>query len=138
MGSPLPLIEEWDPGTDFASAFAGMHDLDGAVLLESGLPMTGIGRYSFFSAQPFLVLRSRGREVVLEWEGGSREKLDEDPFEVLGKLLKKYRQTPDPSGPPFQGGVAGYFSYDLGRLVEHIPSRADSDLGLDELWLGFY
>ncbi|MHC4781378.1 MAG: aminodeoxychorismate synthase component I, partial [Planctomycetota bacterium] len=47
-------------------------------------------------------------------------------------------QTPDPSGPPFQGGVAGYFSYDLGRLVERIPSRADSDLGLDELWLGFY
>jgi para-aminobenzoate synthetase component 1 len=39
---------------------------------------------------------------------------------------------------PFQGGAVGYLSYDLGRLIEHIPSTTCDDLELPELCLGFY
>ena len=32
----------------------------------------------------------------------------------------------------------GYWGYDLGRHLERLPSRAEDDLGLPEMYLGFY
>jgi para-aminobenzoate synthetase component 1 len=100
--------------------------------------MKSIGRHSFFSARPFLTLRSRGREVALEWDDGRIERREDDPFSVLQGLLETFRLPHAPDAPPFQGGAVGYFAYDLGRLVERLPVRAEDDLGLPELWLGFY
>jgi para-aminobenzoate synthetase component 1 len=138
MGAKPPLIEAWDPPDDIPRVFEALRNEKGALLLDSGLPMKSSGRHSFFSALPFLTLRSRGREVILEGDDGRIERLDDDPFSVLQRLLETYRLPHDPDGPPFQGGAAGYFAYDLGRFVERLPTRAEDDLGLPELWLGFY
>ncbi|KRA66075.1 aminodeoxychorismate synthase component I [Caulobacter sp. Root655] len=42
-----------------------------------------------------------------------------DPFEALAGLIGGTR-TVDPDGPPFQGGVVGLASYELGDRVEHL------------------
>jgi para-aminobenzoate synthetase component 1 len=40
--------------------------------------------------------------------------------------------------PPFQGGAAGYFGYDLGRQTERLPATARDDSGLPEMLVGLY
>jgi para-aminobenzoate synthetase component 1 len=42
-----------------------------------------------------------------------------DPFEALAQLIGP-PQASDPDGPPFQGGVVGLASYELGDRVEHL------------------
>ena len=39
---------------------------------------------------------------------------------------------------PFIGGALGYFSYDLGRRVERMPSLAKQDLVTPDMAIGLY
>jgi len=61
----------------------------------------------------------------------------QDPLEALQEALMP-GAPPMENGPPFKGGWAGWLSYDLGRLFEHIPSLADDDMQLPLLEMGFY
>ncbi|MGB9803973.1 aminodeoxychorismate synthase component I, partial [Desulfofundulus sp.] len=49
-----------------------------------------------------------------------------------------YRLPPGSCPLPFCGGAVGYFSYDLGRVLEKMPSLAVDDLQTPDLCLGFY
>lgn len=116
------------PGADFA------------FLLESALVHSRLGRYSFMATEPFMVLQSRGNRVTIYREGVP-EVFTQNPFAVLKQLLRTYRvllaEAPAEL-PPFCGGPAGYFAYDLGRQLERMPSLARDDLELPEMYLGFY
>jgi para-aminobenzoate synthetase component 1 len=58
---------------------------------------------------------------------------------ALADLLAEFGSSPDPGCPvPFQGGAAGYLSYDLGAEIEALPPPRSRDLDLPELELGFY
>ncbi len=113
-------------------------DRVGCALLESADGGTLGGRYSYLTAEPFAVIRARGREAVLERADGSRERAIGDPFGALRRWLAPYARPARPGLPPFQGGAVGYFAYDVGRVIERLPSRAADDLGWPELWLGLY
>ena len=43
-----------------------------------------------------------------------------------------------PGLPPFQGGAAGLFSYELGRSLERLPAAALDTLAFPDLSLGLY
>jgi para-aminobenzoate synthetase component 1 len=110
------------------------------VLLDSAVdsPAGGWGGgYSFLSADPFLVLKSRGREVWVE-AGNRRRPMGSDPFSALRHLLTAYATPPLPDLPLFQGGVIGYLGYDLAQHLERLPSRSRDDLALPEMCLAFY
>ncbi len=62
---------------------------------------------------------------------------EEDPWNLLQLLLRRYPVDRVQGLPPFLGGAAGYFSYDLGRTLERLPATA-ADEGLPELDVGFY
>ena len=94
-------------------------------------------RFSYLTADPFLVLRSRGRQVVIK-QGGACECIEGDPWPILQGLLQRYRVERAPGLPPFQGGALGYWGYDLGRHLERLPSWADDDLRVPEMYLGLY
>jgi len=97
-----------------------------SFLLESGKGGGSLSRYSFLGSDPYLTcvgfggtyeLRARDRTTVHEG----------DPFEALTALLRASR-LPKPEGlPPFFGGAVGYFSYDLIRRFEALPSSAVAD-----------
>ncbi len=89
--------------------------------LDSSLNNLNLGNYSFISWDPFLILRSKGKE--------------ENPFPSLKNLLNLYSIDSD---LPFPGGVVGYFGYDLGRLLEDLPNQAKDDIKIPDLYLGFY
>jgi para-aminobenzoate synthetase component 1 len=84
---------------------------------------------SFAGAEPFLILRSWGRQVDL-WTRGATHRFTESPFSVLRDLLRQNARRP--------GAAAGYFAYDLKRHVERLPNTVHDDLGLPECHLAFY
>jgi para-aminobenzoate synthetase component 1 len=95
-----------------------------------------LGRYSFLGSDPFLVLSSYGSEVILT-QGTKQRRSNDNPFDVLGHLLERYRL--DSSAPvPFTGGAVGYLSYDLCHFIERLPATALDDLKLPECYFGFY
>ncbi|OAT81291.1 aminodeoxychorismate synthase component I [Desulfotomaculum copahuensis] len=106
-------------------------------LFDSSLLVKGLGRYAIMSSDPFLVMRSRGTRIRLEW-GERTETITGHPLDVLKELLGRYRLAPAACPLPFAGGAAGYFSYDLGRMLERLPSWAEDDLHTPDLCLGFY
>ena len=96
----------------------------------------GPGRYSFIGSRPFLVIKSRGCHVtVIEKERAYT--VTANPFDVLREQLGRHQRDLG-KGLPFCGGAVGYFSYDMGRLIERVPCRAVDDLEIPECYLGFY
>jgi para-aminobenzoate synthetase component I len=138
--SPLPVR---GPLFAVAAAPRGLHravphllDLPRPAFLDSSLTDGHGGRYSFFTADPFLVLRSWGSRVELTSPAG-RAVTEEDPWILLRLLLRRYSLDRVAGLPPFLGGAVGYFGYDLGRTLERLPATA-ADEGLPELDVGFY
>ncbi len=141
-----PLLEEIDLPISAIDAYSLLRQQPYSFLLDSGMNDNGLGRHSFIGSDPFLIMRSRGREVSLvrAGTGDIREEIFRaDPFDVLDSLLKRYAlaptvSPPDESPTPFAGGVVGYLSYDLGSHIEDLPSSAADDLELPESYLCFY
>ncbi len=69
---------------------------------------------------------------------GGRRVLDANPWDVLQRELERRQRDAVPGLPPFQGGVVGYFGYDLGRHLEWLPDTASDDVGLPDLHVGFF
>lgn len=119
----LPYVEELS-GLDPHEAFRRFADWPHVVFLDSA--MAGpLGRYSYVSADPLAWLESRR---------GSPG----DPFEAVRRLTASARFAPAPGVPPFQGGVAGLFAYDLAHRLEDIPPAAIDDFEVPELGVGLY
>jgi para-aminobenzoate synthetase component 1 len=110
--------------------------------LDSGMDPQKLGRFSFMGAEPFLVLKTKGRLIeVSEYQGVKVSKTKRfigDPFAVLKELLRKYKNDFYSDDVPFLGGAVGYFSYDLCHFIEKLPSTAIDDIGAPDLYLGFY
>ena len=114
-----------------------MRHLPYPLLLDTGMEVGGLGHHSFVGADPFLVFKSKGDRVTLE-QGEKVIKLTGRPMVELKNLLVCFSMPGEEGLFPFNGGAAGYFSYDLGRMFEKIPSLSADDLGTPDICLGFY
>jgi len=132
-----PIIEEISTTLIPADSFELLRDKPSSFFLDSGMDPQKLGRYSFMGSDPFLVMRSRGKEISLLSPEGQKVVLG-NPFDVLGELLQEYRLDGNPTTLPFIGGAVGYLSYDLGHFIEKLPSTAVDDLQLPECYLAFY
>lgn len=130
-------VDELGHKTNPTEALTHFLDAPYPTLLHSALVRPGLGRFSYVTADPFLVVRSKGRHVEI-FEQGAIERLDDNPFAVVKRLLAEYKIEHQPGGPPFQGGAIGYFGYELGHHLERLPSSAVDDLDLPDLNIGFY
>jgi para-aminobenzoate synthetase component 1 len=109
---------------DPADAAHALRDLPFLTFLDSSMADRKLGRYSFVAADPFA--RFEAGEAGEGW--ASR----------LKSMLAAYRTASLPGLPPFQGGAAGLFSYELGRSLERLPAPALDKLAFPDLSLGFY
>ena len=132
-----PLVEEIYTPFTASQIFRTFKDYPCSCFLDSGMDPGRLGRYSFISSHPFLVLKSRGSEIALLRES-EKEVRHGNPFDVVGELLSTYSLDSGPAGIPFCGGAVGYFSYDLCHFIEHLPTTAVDDLQLPECYLAFY
>ena len=132
-----PLVEEIHTPLGASQFFERFRNRPFSFFLDSGMDPGRLGRYSFMGSDPFLVLRSRGEEVLLIRDG-TEERRRGNPFDIAGELLAGYSLDECPTGIPFAGGAVGYFSYDLCHFIERLPATAVDDLNLPECYLAFY
>ena len=117
MSDALPLVEELVPAPDPFAACRRLAGLPFLVFLDSATEDERLGRYSFLAADPAAQLRS---------------------FSAARRLLAPWAAAPVPGLPPFQGGVAGYLSYDWGATLERVPRPRFADGAIPDAMLGVY
>ena len=112
------------------------------TLLESVMRHEHLGRYSFLACNPSQTLRVEKKVACLDEVEQSLPIL-----EIMQQSLNENKNTMIPGLPPFQGGWAGYISYEFGKNLEthsKIPEfealcpdlilhRYDTVLGFDHL-----
>ncbi len=134
-GTILPLYSEFDPARCSPRDALGLFDSSQPrALLESARVNDKTGRYSFVAGDPYLVFRSRGRDVELSLPAtprgkyGRRVTMQRKPLEKLRELMSNYRTARVAGLPPFTGGVVGLLSYDLVHQFEKLPRTVTDDL----------
>lgn len=109
---------------------------NGFIFLDSSKTDKRLGRFSMMMFSPFkkMILDSSGLRIL---ENGNEIITEDGVFDFLDSELQTYGMD-NQSQYPFVGGLCGYLSYDLGRIIEKIPSVAADDLKEPLLELGYY
>jgi para-aminobenzoate synthetase component 1 len=94
------------------------------VFFDSAAEFGRLGRYSFVAADPF------------EWHEAVSS--DGDVLASLAARAREFTAESIEGLPPFQGGVAGLFGYDLSRSLERLPIPRRTDFPIPDLAVGFY
>jgi anthranilate synthase component 1 len=68
------------------------------------------------------------------WHNGRRPS---DPLADLASLVEGVKPAEVPELGQFWGGVVGYFSYDIVRLIEELPQRPSGGLGVPDALFAF-
>ncbi|MCA1685997.1 MAG: aminodeoxychorismate synthase, component I, partial [Planctomycetia bacterium] len=114
------------------------------ALLESSGPGFGeAGRWSLFAAHPRLVFEATGEAWTVCDDLGRRESGTGRVLDTLARLVGRFgladpAEPPDPDAPPFQGGLIGYFGYDLAPRIERLPRKAPRDSALPDVRFALY
>jgi len=118
------LVEELAGRPPDEELFRRMAGLPHCLFLDSAMVHPTLGRYSFLAADPF--------DFVQVPADGS------DALTMLDARLRRFAADRVEGLPPFQGGAAGLFGYDLGRSLERIPTPATDEFGAPALAVGLY
>ena len=112
IAATTPYVREiiyWEPA-GLAQRLRGEANL---TLLESVQRLEHLGRYSFLACNPSATLTAQSGQAFLN---GVAQR--EAPLKLLDRLLAERAQAHVPGLPPFQGGFAGFMSYEMGRSLE--------------------
>jgi para-aminobenzoate synthetase component I len=130
-----PIVEELVPVPDLWKVFERVSSLPRAVFFDSA-PDSLQGRYSFVTADPFEWLRFVDRPGLADGDRPAHENIN--PFDFLEARLKRYQTDVLDGLPPFQGGAAGLFGYDLCHHLERLPRPRFDEFQVPDLAIGFY
>jgi len=95
---------------------------DYAFLLESVEGGEHLGRYSFLGKDPFLILRGRENETLIE-RAGVTERSEKPFIATLRELMNGFQSPFVPGLPRFTGGAVGYLGYDTAPWFEPAVAR---------------
>ncbi|AEA13757.1 MULTISPECIES: aminodeoxychorismate synthase component I [Bacillus] len=99
------------------------------ILLESGRG----GRYNIVGLNPVSVIQGKGEKLHIS-ESGKETIKRGNPLDLMQEYMEKWKTDYNPEYPPFQGGAIGYFSYDCIRYIEKLPSLAEDDLNIPDIY----
>jgi para-aminobenzoate synthetase component 1 len=135
----LPIVEELAPIPDPIECFERLAGLEYRILLDSAALSARAGRYSFLTADPAIVVRSKGtRTERIDRRLGLADLVPGDALGAVRSVMRPFSAAAVDGLPPFQGGVAGFVAYDWGRLLERLPAPRYDDIGLPDVVLGVY
>ena len=112
-------------------------DAPEAFLLESVEGGEHVGRYTFIGVDPYKKMTARGLTITIQ-EGKRTRTHQGDIFEELKKALAGHTPARLPGLPPFTAGAVGFFSYDVVRLIERLPTLAADELHVPDACLMFF
>ncbi len=138
MTQRLPLVRELLPAPDPVRLCEALAGLPYRLFLDSASADRRLGRYSFLCADPVAVVSSkRGHTHWLSATGDSTD-VAGSPIDAVRQWLAPFTTAAVADLPPFQGGAAGFISYDFGRTLEPIPDARHDDLAIPDVVLGIY
>lgn len=137
MSSPNQLIAPLPYFADSAELFSVCADLPWAVFLDSGFPYSNQGRYDIIAAEPLCTLVTHGNITEIS-RNGVAVTSTENPFDLVKQQLGQFPGFKTDVDLPFNGGAIGYFSYDLARRLEDLPSLAQDAEHIPEMAVGIY
>ncbi len=108
-----------------------------AFLLESVEGGEHVGRYTFIGIQPYKKMTARGQQITVQ-QGRKRHTFTGDIFTELKHSLSGHIPARLSGLPPFTAGAVGFFSYDVVRQIERLPSIAKDELGTPDACLMFF
>ncbi len=120
-------------------AFKAINHMPYSLLLDSADRNHPSSRYSFVMGYPIETIETKNRQTtVTNWE--QQLTIPGDPFEILQDRMDAWVGKTQTVGnlPPFQGGAAGLFGYDLGRTIEDIPETAKDNEKIPDMAVGLY
>ncbi len=129
--APLPYF------TDSAELFSVCADKAWAVFLDSGFPGSHQGRYDIIAAEPVCTLVTHGEITEISCNGEAIQST-ENPFDLVKQQLGRFSGFKLDNNLPFNGGAIGYFSYDLARRLEVLPTVAQDAEHIAEMAVGIY
>ena len=112
-------------------------DAPEAFLLESVEGGEHVGRYTFIGIQPYKKIVARGASITIS-EGRKTRTFEGDIFAELKLALSGHSPARLPGLPPFTAGAVGFFSYDVVRQIEKLPTLAKDELGVPDACLMFF
>jgi para-aminobenzoate synthetase component I len=144
-----PLVNELVPAPDPVRCCEAIAGWPYRVFLDSAAQGTRLGRYSFLSADPVVVVRSKTARSKSAPSEGVRTDVrhaaapqwtvfDGDALEAIRTLMAPHLAEPIAGLPPFQGGAAGYLAYDWGSVLERLPEPRFDDLSMPDVVFGIY
>jgi len=93
-----------------------------AFLLESVEGGEGVAKYSFIGADPYMIIRGRGNETIIE-KNGSLETRDESTAEYLQHHFRERKLANQSQLAPLAGGAVGYLGYRAANWFEPALNR---------------
>lgn len=107
------------------------HNGDRHLLFESGRG----GKFCMAGIDPLATLRSvNDDKLQITWRDGTVEDRNGEPLNLLTDFVQSYEVNSIQGLPEFQGGIAGFISYDYVRQYENLPSGTEDDLGTPDLF----
>jgi para-aminobenzoate synthetase component 1 len=120
----LPLVQQLDPPPNPVDVFRRLACLPRVVFFDSAMRHAKLGRYSFIAADP------------VEWLA-----VPADGSDALSQLANRVAMLPPVRQldlPPFQGGWAGMFGYELACSLETVPAASIDEFKIPALAVGLY
>ena len=114
-----PVVLPLTQSIDALTVFQRLNQLPHCLFLDSSSQDKRLGRYSFVTADPVDFITAKVGDAGV--------------FDDLESRLNKYRAKTIPGLPPFQGGLAGLWTYDLGREFEQIPTSKYREFSIPDL-----
>ncbi len=116
----MTLVERLEFNLDAADVFRRLARLPHVVFFDSAIRGGATGRYSFVAADP-----------VRWWESAAA-------LAELTMLAAQLGGNVRPDLPPFQGGLAGMFGYELAPSFESVPVARIDEFEMPALAVGLY
>ncbi len=113
-----------EPVPDVLDVLARLSHLPRPVLFDSGADHDDLGRYSFAAADPVAQLEGHASDWL-----AIRDRI---------RASRVAAPRPDAMLPPFQGGWAGWFAYELGCAFDRMSVAAGEGTGVPDVALGLY
>lgn len=125
-GNVIPVFTQL--AADFEtplSAYLKLRDTKHSFLLESAEATDKGGRWSIVGSNPKRIFSAQGKQITIR-EGNKSNTITapDDVLAALEREMAPYKPVPNPSLPPFSGGMVGYLAYDAVRQFE--PTLGDS------------
>ncbi|MCC7305281.1 MAG: aminodeoxychorismate synthase component I [Alphaproteobacteria bacterium] len=127
------------PGTEACAVFASFAAQPYALFLDSADRAHPDARYSFILFHPLETIEAKDGKITIT-NPRQQTSFTGDPFKIVEERLQDHSFSKELTEglPPFQGGAAGMFGYELARGIERLPEHGQHNPDMPDMAVGIY